>query len=189
MKRMAGSMKITKIPGTTIDAHIENNSAEKILTPMFYSGGLVLSQVVQITGLEGYIIQNWIKRKYLPPPENKKYSRNQLCRILNINILKDCFTLDQTEAILNYINVTLKSEDGPFDDSDLYSYFVNTLALLQARGGHLDVIINNIISGHKGKYAVTRQRLGVILQIMVTAYESLEIKNKAVELFKQLDFR
>ena len=97
--------------------------------------------------------------------------------------------MDQTEAILNYINTTLKSEDGPFDDSDLYAYFINTLAMLQGRGGHIDVIINNVISGHKGKYVVTRQRLGVILQIMVTAYESLEIKNKAVELFKQLDFR
>ena len=85
-------MHETKLPGTTVDTDLSAGIADKILTPMFYSGGLVLSQISQLTGLEGHVIQNWIKRGYLTAPQQKKYTRRQLCRILNINILKDLFT-------------------------------------------------------------------------------------------------
>jgi hypothetical protein len=82
-------MQVSKLPGTTVDIELSAGIADLILTPMFYSGGLVLSQVSRLTGLEGHVIQNWVKRGYLAPPQKKKYSRSQLCRILNINILKD----------------------------------------------------------------------------------------------------
>ena len=182
-------MHITKLPGTTIETRIEPDIADRILTPMFYCGGLTLSQVSQITGLESYNIQNWIKRKFLSHPENKKYTRSQLCRILNINVLKDCFTLDQTEFILNYINGAFQSGDT-LDDSDLYSYFVNVLAALRSEdAGGLDAAVARVISGYAGNFRLTRQRLSEVIKIMVTAYESLEIKNKAIELYKSLDFQ
>ena len=190
-------MRITKLPGTTIDANIENNCADKIFTPMFYSGGLVLSQVAQITGLEGYIIQNWVKRKYLSHPENKKYTRCQLCRILNINILKDCFTLDQTEEILSYISNSLKAENNHshIDDSDLYSYFTNVLAVLQSNSEDMldvkkiDFAISVELLNSSLKSQIACKRLSTILRIMVISYESLEIKNRALELYKKLDFK
>ena len=187
-------MRLTKLPGTTIEAHLEPMVADKILTPMFYSGGLVLSQVAQITGLEGHTVQNWIKRKFLSHPENKKYNREQLCRIMNINILKDCFTLDQTEFILNYINNAISGDDS-FDDSDLYQYFVNVLAALQCGRGAsadaagLDAVIAGVITDYEGNFKFMRHRLAMVLKIMVTAYESLEIKLKAMELYQQLDFQ
>lgn len=190
-------MRITKLPGTTIDANIERNCADRIFTPMFYSGGLVLSQIAQITGLEGYIIQNWVKRKYLSHPENKKYSRCQLCRILNINILKDCFTLDQTEEILSYISSPLRINNNScyIDDSDLYSYFTNVLSALQTDTSdrlnieNIDDVIANEILENNLKPQTICQRLIAVLRIMIIAYESLEIKNRASELYKKLDFK
>ena len=213
------TMYVAKMPGTTIVAQIEKDGADKMLTPMFYSGGLVLSQVTQITGLEGYIIQNWVKRKYLTPPESKKYSRCQLCHILNINVLKECFTFEQTEIILNYISNALKSEETgfSFDDNNLYSCFINALSKLLSDGGGITVLeagnskkrleldierIHRAVSTAVSEYAETleesgigtipsalQKRLNDVLRIMVTSYEALEIKNKVVDLYSQLDFK
>ena len=61
---------IKLLPGTTVKADIsQENIADSIFTPMFLTGGLVLSQVAQLTGLEPHTIQNWVKRGFLAPPE------------------------------------------------------------------------------------------------------------------------
>ena len=78
-----------KIPGTTLEA--ERSNADRtvdLFRSMFLAGGLTLSQVASITGLENHTIQNWVKRGFLSPPQNKRYNMEQLCRILNINLLK-----------------------------------------------------------------------------------------------------
>ena len=184
-------MLITKLPGTTIDARLERGCADRILTPMFCGGGLVLSQVCQITGLEGYIIQNWIKRKYLTPPDHhKKYSRGQLCRILNFNVLKDCFTMDQAEALLEYAGVSARA-DGSFDDSGLYSRFADALAAFHTDGAidpaRLESAVTEAAAGRGD--ASSRRRLAETLKVMVTAFESQEIINKAHEFYNRLDFK
>ena len=79
------------IPGTVL--RISRKDAEHIedvFSSMFLGGGIVLSQVSGITGLEPYAVQNWVKRGFLPPPERKRYTLRQLCRIININMLKAC---------------------------------------------------------------------------------------------------
>ena len=61
------------IPGTTLTGQREE--ADRIgeqFQALFLAGGLSLSQVSAITGLEPYTVQNWVKRRLLPPPENKK---------------------------------------------------------------------------------------------------------------------
>jgi len=202
-------MRIRKLPGSTIEANVSYDGADKILTPMFYSGGLVLSQVAQLTGLEGYIIQNWIKRKYIMPPFNKKYSRNQLCRIFIINTLKHCFTLDQIITILNYVNNSAKGEpqyaggfaddgllinEAVISDSDLYIYFINVLTSLRTedndglRTNNLDDAIAGATSEYAQSSKHARNRLADVLKIMIAAYASYEIKENAVESYAKLDF-
>lgn len=61
------------IPGTTLTGQREE--ADRIgeqFQALFLAGGLSLSQVSAITGLEPYTVQNWVKRRLLPPPESKK---------------------------------------------------------------------------------------------------------------------
>ena len=54
------------IPGTVLTApRAEAIHIEEQFRAMFFAGGMVLSQVSNITGLESYIIQNWVKRGFL----------------------------------------------------------------------------------------------------------------------------
>ena len=57
------------LPGTVLKAEAEEaGNVEAMFSPMFLAGGMVLSQVSSITGLEPYIIQNWVKRGFISPP-------------------------------------------------------------------------------------------------------------------------
>lgn len=184
-------MQITKLPGTTVDINITAGIADLILKPMFYSGGLVLSQVSQLTGLEGYVIQNWIKRGYLAPPKKKKYSRSQLCRILNINILKDIFTLDQTSQILSYINGVLTDDsDDMIDDSNLYAYFIDCLAALQEiESDEPNDVIPEVTRTFQSDIPSAESRLKEILRVMITAYKAHLLSQQALELYAELDYK
>ena len=54
------------LPGTQIDIGKKNygqiDIAESVMDNIFQTGGLMLSQVIAMTSLEGYMIQNWVKR-------------------------------------------------------------------------------------------------------------------------------
>ena len=114
------------IPGTTLEAQRENaDRTDELFAPMFLAGGLALSQVSSITGLESYTIQNWVKRGFLPPPVNKRYNMEQVCRIITINMLKGALSLEQICSLIGYINGSLSDEsDDIIDDSQLYFMFV-----------------------------------------------------------------
>ncbi|MCQ2421266.1 MAG: DUF1836 domain-containing protein, partial [Clostridia bacterium] len=60
------------LPGTVLEGSREDAvHVEGLFQPMFLAGGMVLSQVSSLTGLEPYIIQNWVKRGFLARPQNK----------------------------------------------------------------------------------------------------------------------
>jgi hypothetical protein len=180
-------MRMIKLPGTTVDIGLAPGAADRLLTPLFSGGGLVLSQISRLTGLDGYIVQNWVRRKFLPPPTHKKYTRRQLCRILNINVLKDCFTLEQTAALLGYLNGVLTDEDDDLiDDSLLYSYFVDCLAASPPPGADREVI-PRVIEAYRGPYPGAKTRLTLVLEIMLTAHEAKMARQRALELFGHLD--
>ena len=78
------------IPGTVLTAPREAaDQIEQQFSAMFLAGGIVLSQVAGITGLETHTVQNWVKRGFLTKPVGKRYTLRQLCRILNINMFKN----------------------------------------------------------------------------------------------------
>ena len=84
------------LPGTVLRVDSDKpEAAEEILSAMFLTGGLVLSQVTQVTGLEPYIVQNWVRRGFLSAPKQRKYTRRQLSRVLIINALKSALPIDQ----------------------------------------------------------------------------------------------
>ena len=132
------------LPGTVLVADTtQDDAADRIFTPMFLTGGLVLSQVAQITGLESYTIQNWVKRGFLAPPQNKKYTRRQLSRIILINMLKSAIPMEQICRLLSYVNGQLDDEsDDIIDDSHLYQYFL--LLAARAKAGELHSAENRL---------------------------------------------
>ena len=118
------------LPGTVLEVgSAETERMEEVFSSMFLAGGMVLSQVSSITGLEPYAIQNWVKRGYLSPPEKKRYSQRQLSRILIINMLRLSLPLEQICGLLQYINGHLDDEaDDLIDDTQLYFLFVRLAA-------------------------------------------------------------
>jgi DNA-binding transcriptional MerR regulator len=185
-------MRHATLPGSTIEAALEPGAADRQLTPMFSCGGLILSQVCQLTGLEGYTIQNWVKRKFLSPPEKKKYARCQLCRIFNINLLKDTFTLEQAVTLLQHVNGSPNGAAGDLvDDSRLYGYLVDCLAALNSSdlldpsraGETIRAATADCQSTHRG----AEIQLRLVLEIMLTACQAQQVRRRAVEMFERLD--
>lgn len=178
------------IPGTVIQIRREDaDGVEEQFSSMFLAGGMVLSQVASITGLEPYTIQNWVKRGFLPPPQHRKYSRAQLCRILNINMLKSVLSLETVCRLLEYINGKLdESSDDIIDDARLYFLFVR----LAARAKQLDdpaawdQAVEEALSDYREPVPGARDRVEKALRIMLVAWIAARTRQAAERLIQEL---
>lgn len=178
------------IPGTVLSAQREAAATiDTQFNAMFLGGGVMLGQVSAITGLEPYTVQNWVKRGFLSPPERKRYTLNQLCRILNINMLKSILPMENIVSLLTYINGQLDDEsDDIIDDSALYFMFVRLAA--QAVAVHdpqeWEKCIDDELSGYVEPVPGARERVGKVLRIMLTAWAAARFRQKAEEMFNNL---
>ena len=178
------------LPGTVLKAEAEEASGvESLFAPMFLAGGMVLSQVSSITGLEPYIIQNWVKRGFLSPPQNKRYTLRQLCRILNINMLKGVLPMERVCAMLGYINGQLDDDsDDTIDDSRLYFMFVR----LAAHAKQIDQnqawqeAIDQVLQDYDEPIPGARERIAQVLRIMLIAYIAARMKEQAETLLMEI---
>ena len=90
--------------------------------------GISLSQVCSITGLEPHMIQNWVKRGYVPHPIKKKYFIKHLSRILLINALRECMYIEDIGSLMVYINGDVDDEsDDIISEKDLYKLFADLI--------------------------------------------------------------
>ena len=111
-------------PGTTIPyTEAARNTAFSVISPMLEAtGGLTLSQLSHLTGLEGSTIQNWIKRGWVSPTRAKKYSQQQVLRILLINMLRGAMTLENIANLMTYINGDVEdTSDDIIEEAELYN--------------------------------------------------------------------
>ena len=178
------------LPGTVLKAEAEEaGNVEAMFSPMFLAGGMVLSQVSSITGLEPYIIQNWVKRGFLSPPQNKRYTLRQLCRILNINMLKGVLPMERICGMLGYINGQLDDDsDDTIDDSRLYFMFVR----LAAHAKQIDQsqawqeAIDRVLQDYAEPIPGARVRIAQVLRIMLIAYVAARMKDQAETLLTEI---
>ena len=181
------------IPGTVLSCQPEEAAyIEERFGAMFLGGDIVLSQVVSITGLEPYTVQNWVKRGFLSPPERKRYTLRQLCRIININMLKSVLPMERICGLLAYINGELNDEsDDIIDDSQLYFMFVR----LAARAGQIndpaawDDCISRELSGYAEPVPGAAQRVEKVLRVMLTAWASVKFQRKAEEMLNEMEVK
>ena len=78
------------LPGTTLPLpEGQQDALFTVLDPIFAvsPGGLLLSQVTELTGLGAATIQNWVKRGWVSNPVGKRYGELHVARILLINLL------------------------------------------------------------------------------------------------------
>ena len=178
------------IPGTTLEGLRSNaDRTEGLFQSMFLAGGLTLSQVARITGLENHTIQNWVKRGFLPPPQNKRYNMEQVCRIININILKGNMPLEQIIKLMAYLNGDLADErDDLVDDTKLFFMFVSLAARARHIGGTetWDDALAQITADYVEPVPGAREKLCKVLKIMLTTWIANLVKAAADRMMEEL---
>lgn len=178
------------IPGTTLEAQCEDaDNVANLFSSMFLPGGMMLSQVAKISGLEAYTIQNWVKRGFLSPPKGKRYTMRQLCRILNINMLKGALTMEQICGLLGYINGALDDEnDDLIDDAELYFMFVRLAA--RARSQHTlsqwQGSISEVLDRYQEPVPGAKERISKVLEIMIAAWFTTQMRQETERMLTKL---
>ena len=171
------------IPGTTLK--IKRSDAcrtGELFYTMFMAGDITLSQVCSITGLESYMVQNWVKRGFLTNPKNKRYSMRQLCRIININMLKNALPMERIVGLLGFVNGELDDEsDDLIDDSALYFMFVELASRARHIGGDLEwgEAIGGVVAHYEEPVPGARERVSKVLRIMLTAWIASSLRSQA----------
>ena len=181
----------TTYPGTTIEVlNLQKGNSKVLFDGIFAAGGITLSQVCNMTGLEPYMIQNWVKRKFVRPPVKKLYTKEHLARILIINMLKESL---QIESICNLIQVIggdiNDRSDDLIQDDDLYHRYVDMLC-----NGSIDAsnhdnvwqIAQNAAEGFHQQIPGAKDKLVKILAIMFYAHRAAQLRDSAKELLSTL---
>ena len=178
------------IPGTTLEGQRENaDRIDGLFQSMFLAGGLTLSQVSSITGLETYTIQNWVKRGFLSPPQNKRYNMEQVCRIIIINMLKGALALEQSCSLISYINGSLTDEsDDIIDDALLYFKFVSLAARARHIGGSKEwgEALEEVMASYTEPFPGAREKVTKVLRIMLTAWIAARLKEQTDSMIAEL---
>ena len=178
------------IPGTTLEGLRSNaDRTEGLFQSLFLAGGLSLSQVAQITGLENHTIQNWVKRGFLPPPRNKRYDMEQVCRIINMNILRGNMPLEQIVKLMGYLNGNLADEsDDLVDDTMLFFMFVSLAARARYIGGSedWDDALLQVTESFVEPVPGAREKLIKVLKVMLTIWIANLIRQEAERQIAQL---
>ena len=178
------------IPGTVLHAdRTEAQSIPQQLDALFFGGGITLSQVTAITGLEAHTVQNWVKRGFLTSPVGKRYTLRQLCRILNINMLRGSMPIDRICHLLSFVNGDLSDEsDDMIDDSRLYFMFVSLAARMKELHDY-EVgakLLDAYLADYEEPVPGARARVRQVLKIMLTAYLAARMMQETEKMLSNL---
>jgi len=167
------------IPGTQMDKEAMGNvTGLAFLDKIFYiQQGIMLAQIRDISGIDGSTLQNWVKRGWTGNAINKKYSKDQLSRILLINMMRQALQLEKIDYLLHYINGDIESKDDDIiPESKLYDYVCR---IVDAASGVEDFDTEKLCScieamtvDHPEVFPGARERLNYVLEIIVTAYNA-----------------
>ena len=136
-----------------------------------------------MTGLEPYLIQNWVKRGFVSPPLKRLYSREQFARIVLINMLREALQIERICSLLELMGATTeRSDDDWISDSELYHRYVDMIAhyppgisdeasVLQAAEATLASVEERVPH--------TKKQLARVLQIMYCAHTAARLRHSA----------
>lgn len=179
------------IPGTVLHAdRAEAAYISQQMEALFFGGGITLSQVTAVTGLEAHTVQNWVKRRFLTPPVGKRYTCRQLCRIININILRGVMPLEQICKLLAYVNGHLDDEgDDRIDDAELYFLFVKLAARIQEMYDPktADEILEKYLEDYQEPEPGAKERVRAVLRIMLTAWLTARMMQETEKMLQKLN--
>ena len=186
-------IKETLIPGTRLDkVEMGNVTGLEFLSKVFYiSEGVMLTQIREVSGIDGSTLQNWTKRGWVANAQLKKYNIDQVAHILIINMLRSCIQLDRIAMLLHYINGRIDdTSDDIIRDSVLYDYICRILDKLMEREtcsmASIQEVIREQITDYEEAMPGARDRLANALEIIVVAYYAALIKRRSDEMLTDL---
>jgi len=181
--------KVKQQPG--MSSNPNDKGFERIEMLLAATGGLSLSQVCAVTGLEGSTIQNWVKRGWVEHPVGKRYEEVHIARILIINALKECIKLENIALLMSYVNG--KSQDGSeaiIKESTLYSYLCEALRLSSKTDDHsksgVESVINDVIKDYRDPNPDSRIRIRKALTLMMFACVCTDVKRRTEAMMGQI---
>ena len=181
------------IPGTRLrKAEMGNVTGMEFLSKVFFiSEGIMLSQIREVSGIDGSTLQNWTKRGWVANAKLKKYNIDQVAHILIINMLRSCIQLDRIAFLLHYINGRVDDRsDDIIRDSVLYDYICRILERLGEQEtcsmSSIKEVIADQIAGYEEAIPGAHTRLAHALEIIVVAYYAALIKRHSDELLTDL---
>ena len=183
-------MNEATVPGTVIP-YSKGNGMFSVFIPMIKAtGGLSLSQVCAITGLEASAIQNWVKRGFVAHPVNKKYFERQLERILLISALRSSMKIESIGELMHIVNGSADDEsDDIISEEQLYDFLCETVSGLDPESVtkvSVDKVVDKVTSEYSPKSAENLERLKSALSVMAYAYMSGVLKQRAESQFNEM---
>ncbi len=181
----------TTYPGTTIEAlKLEKGSSRALFDGIFATGGITLSQVSLMTGLEPYLIQNWVKRGFVASPKRRVYSREQFARIVIINMLREALQIERICSLIQVIGGVLEdTSDDLISDDELYHRYVDMLAGNDIHMTDESSVLNAAESAAEGfveQVPGAKKKLVRILQVMLYAHAAARLRVTAEEILSTL---
>jgi DNA-binding transcriptional MerR regulator len=177
----------TLIPGTIMDKKkMGDVTGLEFLDKIFFiTNGIMLSQIREIAGIDGSTLQNWTKRGWVASAHCKRYDKNQLARILIINMMRDSMQLERIAQLLTYVNGRAGDEsDDIIPESELYDYLCRVIDVLvrdemPSGADSLNDLIRETLANYEERTAGAAKRLEKACGIIIMAYYATLVRQKA----------
>ena len=169
------------IPGTQMDKkEMGNVTGLAFLDKIFYiQNGIMLAQIRDISGIDGSTLQNWVKRGWTGNAVNKKYTKDQLSRILLINMMRQSLQLEKIDFVLHYINGEIDNKDDDIiPECKLYDYVCTIIETAEKNDKatytpeELCACIKTVTADYSEVFPGAKERLHKVLEIIITAYHA-----------------
>ena len=179
------------IPGTALTGPREDvQFSVRQIEGMFLGGGMIRSQLASASGVNAHDIQNWVKRGFLASPVNKRYSCNQFCRIVTINMLRTAMPMEKICSLLAYVNGRLDDEsDDLIDDKALYFAFLAVASRFRGLAEDREALsrcIRESLADYREPYPGARERVEQAIVVMILAWISSLLRSMAEERLKEM---
>lgn len=177
-------MNLKNIPGTILEKEkMDDATGMNFLNKVFYiTNGIMLGQIREISGIDGTTLQNWVKRGWVGNPTKKTYDKEQLARILIINMMRDTMQLSRVIFLLTYVNGE-DERDRIVTESQFYDYICQTLERVaspdSAGLNDLEPMIENVLAEYEEISAGAKRRLAAGIRIVVITYYAALVKSVA----------
>jgi DNA-binding transcriptional MerR regulator len=175
------------LPGTAIEVGaLTKGCSKQLFDNIFMTGGITLSQVCVMTGLEPYLVQNWVRRKFLSPPKGRLYSQSQFSRIAIINMLRESLQIEQICELISVTSVTLYDDsDDIIKDDLLYHKYVDMLCDggLNLSRTAVEAAADRAAAEFDDGLPVSKKQISQILQVMAHAHFASVLRRWAQEIF------